>query len=53
MGGVLNLAYKINPNHKLLVRNTLTRDTDKEAREFSRRGQQPGRHHLFRADALD
>jgi outer membrane receptor protein involved in Fe transport len=35
MGGVLNLAYKINPNHKLLVRNTLTRDTDKEAREFS------------------
>lgn len=35
MGGVVNLAYRINPNHKLLLRNTLTRDSDKEAREFS------------------
>lgn len=35
LGGVLNLAYRINPNHKLLLRNTLTRDSDKEGREFS------------------
>lgn len=35
LGGVLNIAYRINPNHKLLLRNTLTRDSDKEAREFS------------------
>lgn len=35
LGGVLNLAYKLNPTTKLLWRNTLTRDSDKEARSFS------------------
>ncbi|BDC52426.1 TonB-dependent receptor [Bryobacterales bacterium F-183] len=35
LGGVLNVAYRINNNHKIVLRNTLTRDTDKEAREFS------------------
>ena len=32
LGGVLNLAYSINPANKLIFRNTLTRETDKEAR---------------------
>lgn len=35
LGGVLNIAYRIDPNNKIVFRNTLTRDTDKEAREFS------------------
>jgi outer membrane receptor protein involved in Fe transport len=35
LGGVLNVAYRMTPNHKLVLRNTLTRDSDKEAREFS------------------
>ncbi|MBI1357054.1 MAG: outer membrane beta-barrel protein [Acidobacteria bacterium] len=35
LGGVMNLAYSINPSHKLIFRNTLTRETDKEARTFS------------------
>ncbi|MGJ5816944.1 TonB-dependent receptor domain-containing protein [Paludibaculum fermentans] len=35
LGGVLNAAVKLTPNHKLLFRNTITRDSDKEAREFS------------------
>ncbi len=35
LGAVVNLAYRINPNHKILLRNTLTHDSDKEAREFS------------------
>jgi outer membrane receptor protein involved in Fe transport len=34
LGAVLNVAYSINPNHKLVFRNTLTRETDKEARTF-------------------
>ncbi|WP_321477911.1 TonB-dependent receptor domain-containing protein [uncultured Paludibaculum sp.] len=35
LGGVLNAAIKLTNNHKLLFRNTMTRDSDKEAREFS------------------
>jgi outer membrane receptor protein involved in Fe transport len=35
LGGVLNAAVRLNNNHKLLFRNTLTRDSDKEARDFS------------------
>ncbi len=34
LGGVLNVAFKLSANNKVVVRNTLTRDTDKEAREF-------------------
>ncbi len=34
LGAVVNLAYSINPNHKLVFRNTLTRESDKEARTF-------------------
>jgi outer membrane receptor protein involved in Fe transport len=34
LGGVLNVAFKLSANNKLVVRNTLTRDADKEAREF-------------------
>jgi outer membrane receptor protein involved in Fe transport len=34
LGGVLNLAIRLNPNNKIVFRNTITRDTDKEAREF-------------------
>ena len=33
-GVVLNAAYRLNPNHKLVYRNTLTHDTEKTAREF-------------------
>ena len=32
LGGVLNAALRLTPNNKLVFRNTLTRDTDKEAR---------------------
>lgn len=35
LGGVLNAALRLSANHKLLFRNTLTRDTDKEARFFA------------------
>ncbi len=35
LGGVLNVSYKINAANKLVFRNTLTRDTDKETRVFS------------------
>ncbi len=35
LGGVLNLAVRLNQANKLAFRNTLTRDTDKEAREFA------------------
>ncbi len=35
LGAVLNVAVKLTPNNKLVFRNTLTRDSDKEAREFS------------------
>jgi outer membrane receptor protein involved in Fe transport len=34
MGGVANFALRVSPSHKLVFRNTLTRDTDKEARYF-------------------
>jgi outer membrane receptor protein involved in Fe transport len=34
LGGVLNVAFKLSANNKVVVRNTLTRDSDKEAREF-------------------
>jgi outer membrane receptor protein involved in Fe transport len=37
LGGVLNVAVKLTPANKLVWRNTLTRDTDKEAREFTGR----------------
>ena len=35
LGGVLNVALRLNQANKLAFRNTLTRDTDKEAREFA------------------
>lgn len=35
LAGVLNLAYKLTPSSKLLLRNTLTRDSDKEVRQFT------------------
>ncbi len=35
MAGVLNLAYRITPASKILFRNTLTRDSDKEVRQFT------------------
>lgn len=34
LGATLNAAYQINPGHKILVRNFLSRDTDDEARIF-------------------
>ena len=34
LGGVLNAALRLSPSSKLVLRNTLTRDTDKEARSF-------------------
>ncbi len=35
LGGVFNLAYRLTPSSKILFRNTLTRDADKEARAFT------------------
>jgi outer membrane receptor protein involved in Fe transport len=35
LGGVLNAAYRFNPNNKLVFRNTMTHDTEKSSREFS------------------
>jgi outer membrane receptor protein involved in Fe transport len=35
LGGVLNAAVRLSDSHKLVWRNMLTRDTDKEARLFS------------------
>ena len=35
LGGVLNVAVRLASNHKLVFRNTLTHDTDKESREFT------------------
>jgi outer membrane receptor protein involved in Fe transport len=35
LGTVLNVSWKIRPAHKLTFRNTITRDTDKEARVFT------------------
>jgi outer membrane receptor protein involved in Fe transport len=34
IGAVLNVAYSLNSAHKIIFRNTLTRDSDKEARTF-------------------
>ncbi len=34
LGGVFNVAYRLSPSQKLLFRNTLTRDSDKEVRVF-------------------
>ncbi len=35
LAGVLNIAYKLSNSSKLLLRNTLTRDADKEVRQFT------------------
>ena len=35
IGAVLNAAYRFNSSNKIIFRNTLTRDTDKEARFLS------------------
>ncbi|MBM3761909.1 MAG: hypothetical protein FJW36_16875 [Acidobacteria bacterium] len=35
LAGVLNLAYKLTPSSQLLLRNTLTRDSDNEVRQFT------------------
>ena len=34
LGALLNAALRLTPSNKLIFRNTLTRDTDKEARTF-------------------
>jgi len=34
VGGVFNTGFRINSSNKLVFRNTLTRDTDKETRRF-------------------
>lgn len=35
LGAVLNLSVRINATNKLMFRNTVTRDTDKEGRQFT------------------
>jgi outer membrane receptor protein involved in Fe transport len=35
IGAVFNGAYRLNPSNKIVVRNTITRDADKEYRMFS------------------
>ena len=35
LGGVLNTAVRLTPNHKLIFRNTYTHDAEKSVREFS------------------
>ena len=35
LGAVLNLSVRLSANHKLMFRNTVTRDTDKEGRQFT------------------
>jgi outer membrane receptor protein involved in Fe transport len=35
MGAVFNIAYSMTPAHKIVFRNTLTRETEKEARTFT------------------
>lgn len=35
LAGVLNLAYRLTPASKLLFRNTFTRDSDNEVRQFT------------------
>ncbi len=35
LGGIFNASVKLNPNSKIMFRNTLTHDTEKTAREFS------------------
>ena len=34
LGAVLNVAFRLTPNNKIVIRNTATRDTDKESRMF-------------------
>ena len=34
LGGVFNASYRISPSQKIVFRNTLTRDSDKEARVY-------------------
>ncbi|MEP7365858.1 MAG: TonB-dependent receptor [Acidobacteriota bacterium] len=34
LGAVLNAAYRLNAGNKLMFRNTLTRDTDQQSRQF-------------------
>ncbi|MBL8178102.1 MAG: TonB-dependent receptor [Bryobacterales bacterium] len=50
LGGALNLAYRFNSSHKLVLRNTLTRDTDKEARVF--RGLNGGNDNIVESTRL-
>lgn len=47
MGGILNLSYQINPAHKLMVRNFLSRDTDNNTRMYQ------GFHQDFGTDMRD
>ena len=35
MGAIVNIAYQFSPSHKILFKNFLSRDTDKETRVFS------------------
>lgn len=35
LGAILNVAVRLTPNHKLVFRNTLIHDAEKESREFS------------------
>jgi outer membrane receptor protein involved in Fe transport len=35
LGSVFNVSVRLTPNHNLAIRNTLTHDTEKSAREFS------------------
>jgi outer membrane receptor protein involved in Fe transport len=35
LGAIFNVAIRLNPNHKLIFRNTVTHDADKSTREFS------------------
>ncbi len=50
LGGVMNVAYRFNSSHKLVWRNTLTRDTDKEARIF--RGLNGGNDNIVESTRL-
>ena len=50
LGAVLNAALRLNASNKLIVRNILTRDTDKEARVFE--GYNGGTDTYIRAERL-
>jgi outer membrane receptor protein involved in Fe transport len=47
LGGVVNLSYQVNPAHKLVWRNFLSRDTDNETRFYT------GFHRDFNTDLQD